>query len=213
MICVRKLLCTLACCYLLAACGSDERVYTGVENQSTGDQNPEDSENPVTATDEINGESTAGSDNPELQADDMNGQMTGSAGNTEPSADTDNPTATLQSPSPNQTIANFPFELSGTARSDSSEITAVEILVFNTATMENLQADGTMGPYTELQAKLDNPGENTTDWSLNVSSLPPGPYYIAVRASNGESQVSEWQTTDFTVASSNDSVAPTVTLH
>jgi len=171
---------------------------------SENDKNLVEPDNPALATDNP----APAADNPAPAADNPEP----AADNPEPAADNDIPIATLQSLAPNQTIANFPIEINGTATSDSSGISAVEILIHNTATIENLQADGTMGPYAELQATLANPDENTTAWSLNIASLPPGPYYIAIRAKDGASQVSEWKASDFSVASINDTVAPTVTL-
>jgi len=175
-------------------------------------ESTEDSDGPVISDDEMNSESTEGSDSPVSSDDEMNGESNEGTDNPETVADNDIPVANLQSLAADQSIANFPVDFSGMATSDASGITAVEILIHNTVTMENLQADGTMGEYAELQATLDKPDENATAWSFNVASLPPGPYYIAIRAKNGASQVSEWEATNFTVASSNDTVAPTITL-
>jgi len=115
--------------------------------------------------------------------------------------DSEVPVAVLQSPVSREVVTDFPFRFSGVATDDVSGIASVEVVVRNRDTVTHLQADGSMGNFVILQAQLDKPGEQSTRWSLDVPSLPPGQYYINVRATDNDSSVSNWKATYFSVVS------------
>ena len=99
----------------------------------------------------------------------------------------DLPTVTVNSPNQNQVITTNRISVNGRADDDNG-LSAVEVLFRNIDTGQYLQADGSLGGFSWLDAALTNPGADRTNFDLATPVLPDGTWDVTVRAVDNRGQ-------------------------
>ncbi|MFZ0322696.1 MAG: lamin tail domain-containing protein, partial [Actinomycetes bacterium] len=91
--------------------------------------------------------------------------------------DTVDPNGTLTAPTSGQILAAGRVSFSGAA-TDNRDVARVAVSVRNRGTGQYLQANGSFGAFTLLNAAFTTDNGTSVTWSLLTSALPPGLYRV-----------------------------------
>ena len=128
--------------------------------------------------------------------------------------DTTLPTATMTSPTQNQTYVGLsPITFSGTA-SDNVGVTIARVAIKNTATNQWWRSNNTWGTYQLQNATLGTPGGTSTTWSYTWTPPFTGSFSVLVESVDAAGNVAVPKPTRaFTVSNSPpDTTAPNGTV-
>ncbi len=90
------------------------------------------------------------------------------------------PDTAIDSPTVREALTGPSITTTGTA-TDNVGVTRVRVTIQDVVSKQYLQADGTLGGFTLLEADIDTNGATSTGWRVNAD-LPVGEYAVTARA-------------------------------
>ncbi len=102
--------------------------------------------------------------------------------------------------------------LSGRGTDGDAGVKRVQLAIFDTSSIEYVQADGSLGGWTGLDATLDAPGSDDTGWTRTITINEPGTYRVQAKTFTVDGRKDQTAAyVDLIVRSANDE-RPTVVM-
>ncbi len=130
-----------------------------------------------------------------------------------PLPDATPPAIKIQYPAQNNDVAETTMTLAGTA-TDEHRVDAVTVRLQNRDTNTYLQADGTMQAAASTLPAAVTASEQEISWSLDVTNLPPGEYFLDVKATDRSgNETTDWKRRKFTIPFADASCSVSLTAN
>jgi hypothetical protein len=115
-------------------------------------------------------------------------------------SDSEAPTIQVATPSPGSRIGQPTMVIEGTAADTTSPVTRVDLLVRSLDSGHYADARGLLGPGWQLiEVEIPEPSSSVS-WRAEITTPPPGSYYVAARASDAAGNTIPWIPIRFEVA-------------